>query len=304
MVVLALTGHIAIATITAIVAVMTVATIPGRQRQNQYSVQPPFFSQDEYRFIGSGSRISWWASAVSDRKAVLNKAVATTSIDRAKMPWGKVGKKRGMWFVDGKMENEVEKSPKSYALKVATLASSNIMVVSRNAVQISLATLIRFDRTLRVFRNVYAPISTVQTPQLRHISLRTEQTTSKFIDHCRLSLPEDVNEGRRYLKGCEEATKSQVTDEDRAITSPQFGQLSALLKRPKFSNLPLIKQLNKVRLHLGEKAGMAYLARRCKTSSEFEHPEYIYYGKMAALPAYYTALIFWGCPTSKLVSQD
>ncbi|KAF1787341.1 hypothetical protein GQ600_9034 [Phytophthora cactorum] len=59
---------------------------------------------------------------------------------------------------------------------------------------------------------------------------------------------------------CEEATKSQGTDEDRAITTPQFGQFSALLKLPKFSNLPLIKQLNKVRLHLGEKAEKAYLA--------------------------------------------
>ncbi|KAG3152297.1 hypothetical protein C6341_g16297 [Phytophthora cactorum] len=75
-----------------------------------------------------------------------------------------------------------------------------------------------------------------------------------------VSLPKRVNEGHRYLKGREKATKPQGTDEDRAITTPQFGQLSALLKLPKFSNLPLIKQLNKVRLHLSEKAGKAYLA--------------------------------------------
>ncbi|KAF4031996.1 hypothetical protein GN244_ATG16149 [Phytophthora infestans] len=68
---------------------------------------------------------------------------------------------------------------------------------------------------------------------------------------------ERVNEGHRYLK---ESTELGGKGEERAITTSQLGQFSALFKTPKFANLPLIKQLNTVRLKLGSKAGKAYLA--------------------------------------------
>ncbi|KAG3111396.1 hypothetical protein PI124_g9540 [Phytophthora idaei] len=54
---------------------------------------------------------------------------------------------------------------------------------------------------------------------------------------------------------------SHWTDEERAIT---YGQYLASLKLPKFSKLPGIKQLDKIRLYLCKKVGKACMARMKK----------------------------------------
>ncbi|EEY54039.1 secreted RxLR effector peptide protein, putative [Phytophthora infestans T30-4] len=65
----------------------------------------------------------------------------------------------------------------------------------------------------------------------------------------------------RYLRGNNEATKTDGVEEERTISTPQFDKLSALLSPPKFSNLPLIKQVNKVRISLAKKLGSLYLKK-------------------------------------------
>ncbi|GMF20083.1 unnamed protein product [Phytophthora lilii] len=77
----------------------------------------------------------------------------------------------------------------------------------------------------------------------------------------------------RYLKGSTEITDQNVEGEERA-GAQSFKQYLGMLKLPKFSNLPLIKQLNQIRLKFEEKAGKAYLAQ-AKKRYEADHQNFM-----------------------------
>ncbi|OWY90549.1 Avirulence (Avh) protein [Phytophthora megakarya] len=61
---------------------------------------------------------------------------------------------------------------------------------------------------------------------------------------------QEISSARRYLKRDQIITEEH---EARAITTPQFFQYTGVFKFPKFSRLPVIKQLNSLRLKFGAK---------------------------------------------------
>ncbi|OWZ01693.1 Avirulence (Avh) protein [Phytophthora megakarya] len=75
-----------------------------------------------------------------------------------------------------------------------------------------------------------------------------------------LETNQEISSTRRFLKG----NHDMDARKEERVTTPQFGMLSGLLKIPKFSKFPGIKQLNR----LFHKAGKNRFNKRWKTKYE------------------------------------